>query len=148
MAKKQITINIDPIVDARVDTKTPHYWDIKRRRVIRGNDEDSDGGRTVLIDTIPVRALRKLVSDYKKIVDTKDQKAIEEVLKDGLEKFPKLLEKRPDLDAAWRKQAGPELARAAVDWLALQGIEKFNPSGEMARYIKVKAGKKARDEEE
>ncbi|GIK52352.1 MAG: hypothetical protein BroJett014_13250 [Planctomycetota bacterium] len=146
MAKKLISINLDPIVAARVDTKTPHYWDIKRRRVIRGADED-DGGRRVLIDTIPLRTLRKLVTDFRKIVDSSDHKSIDEVLKGGLDKLPKLFEKRPDLDKAWRKQAGAELARAAVDWLALQGIEKFSPAGDMSRYL-ARGRKKLRDEEE
>ncbi|CAG0932190.1 hypothetical protein PLCT1_02004 [Planctomycetaceae bacterium] len=146
MAKKQITINIDPIVEARVDTKTPHYWDVKRRRVLRGSDEEDAPGRTVLIDTIPARVLRKLITDFRKIVDTKDGKAIDEVLKAGLDRFPKLLEKSPELDKLWHKQAGRELARAAVDWLGMQGIENFTPSGAMSRYLHKKS--KARDEEE
>lgn len=147
MAKKQIIINIDPIVDARVDTKTPHYWDVKRRRVLRGSDEEEAAGRTVLIDTVPARALRKLISDFRKIVDTKDQKLIDEVLKAGLDRFPKLLEKNPELDKTWHKQTGPELARAAVDWLALQGIENFTPTGSMSRFLQ-RRGKGRKDEEE
>ncbi len=146
MAKKQITINIDPIVEARVDTKTPHYWEVKRRRVLRGADEEGATGRTVLIDTIPARTLRKLIEGFKKIVDSKDQKAIDEVLKADLDRFPKLLEKNPELEKQWHKQAGRELARAAVDWLGMQGIEDFTPSGAMSRYL-VKKGK-SRDEEE
>jgi hypothetical protein len=146
MAKKQITINIDPIVEARVDTKTPHYWDVKRKRVLRGTDEEDATGRTVLIDTIPARTLRKLVEGFKKIVDTKDQKSIEEVLKAGLDRYPKLLEKSPELEKQWHKHAGRDLARAAVDWLGMQGIEEFTPSGSMSRYLHKKS--KARDEEE
>jgi hypothetical protein len=146
MAKKLITINIDPIIEARVDTKTPHYWDAKRRRVLRGSDEDSGSGRTVLIDTIPARTLRKLITDFRKIVDSKDQKQVDEVLKAGLDRFPKLLEKEPQLASTWRKQAGRALAQSAVDWLALQGIENFTPSGSMSRFLHGKS--KARDEEE
>ena len=146
MAKKQITINIDPIVEARIDTKTPHYWDVKRRRVLRGNDEEGASGRTVLIDTIPARTLRKLIVDFRKIVDSKDQKQVDEVLKAGLDRFPKLLEKEPGLATTWRKQAGRPLAQAAVDWLSMQGIERFTPSGSMSRFLHGKA--KARDEEE
>lgn len=135
MGKKLITINIDPIVEARVDTKTPHYWDVKRRRVLRGSDEDGAPSRTVLIDTIPLRALRKLITDFRKIVDTKDQKAIDEVLKAGLDRFPKLLEKNAELAKSWRKFSGRELAHAAMDWLALQGIENVSPVGAMSRFL-------------
>lgn len=146
MGKKQITINIDPIVEARIDTKTPHYWDVKRRRVLRGSDEEGASGRTVLIDTIPLRALRKLISDFRKIADSKDHKALDEVLKAGLDRFPKLLEKNPELAKQWRKFAGRDLAYAAMDWLALQGIENVSPAGSMSRFLHRKG--KGADEEE
>lgn len=146
MPRQMVSINIDRLADALIDLKTPHYWDIKRRKVLAG--EDGESSRTVLIDTLNTRKLRKLVTDFGKILDTADGKTVSEVAKTGLDKFPKLLEKSPKLQPMWSKFAGQELAKAAVAWLELQGIEKYMPTGNLARYISKRTGKIRHSEEE
>lgn len=146
MPRQMVSINIDRLAEALIDLKTPHYWDIKRRKVLAG--EESESSRTVLIDTLNARKLRKLVTDFGKILDSADSKSVNEVAKNGLDKFPRLLEKSPKLGPMWSKFAGLELAKAAVAWLELQGIEKYLPTGNLAKHISKRTGKIRHSDEE
>lgn len=146
MPRTMVSINIDRLADALVDLKTPHYWDVKKHKVLAG--EDGESSRTVLIDTLNTRKFRKLVTDFSKLLDTNDAKAVQDVIKTGLDKFPKLLEKTPKLEPMWMKFAGQELAKAAVSWLELQGIEKYFPTGNLAKHISKRTGKIRHSDEE
>lgn len=135
MPTSPISINLDRMVDAMLDTRTPHYWDPKRKKIVRGSSElDDDKTRRVLIDTIGKRKFKQLTDGFAATIDPKDGKLVQEAVKGSFDKFNRLLQKRPDLKKAWIAFAGPELMDAAVDWLAMQGIEEFIATGEIAKF--------------
>lgn len=142
-----ITINLDVLIDAILDTRTPHYWDPKRRKIIRGSsDLDDEKARRVLIDTIGKRRFRQLVDaliDY--LDDDKDVKAVQDAAKGTFDKFNRMLIRRPDIRQAWIAVNAEDLIEAAQDWLVLQGIEEFIATGEMADFV---LGEEEEDEEE
>jgi hypothetical protein len=75
MPTQPLTINLDRLVDAMLDTRTPHYWDPKRLKLIRGAGElDDDKGYRVLVDTIGNRKYRRLTDGFAKTLDPKDGK--------------------------------------------------------------------------
>ena len=134
MPNQPISINLDRMVDAMLDTRTPHYWDPKRSKIVRGSsDLDDDRTRRVLIDTIGKRKFKQLTDGFAKTIDPKDGKLVQDAVKGSFDKFNRLLQKRLDLKKAWIAFAGEELMEAAVDWLAMQGVEEFIATGEIAR---------------
>jgi hypothetical protein len=135
MPSTPLSINLDRMVDAMLDTRTAHYWDPKRGKLIRGAAElDDEKGKRVLLDTIGNRKFKKLIDGFLKLLDSKDAKLIADAVKGSPDKFNKLLQKRPDLKKEWITHAGRELTEMAIDWLAMQGIEEFVATGEMARF--------------
>lgn len=145
MPNQPISINLDRMVDAMLDTRTPHYWDPKRSKIVRGSSElDDDRTRRVLIDTIGKRKLKQFTDGFAKTLDPKDGKLVQEAAKGSFDKFSRLLQKRADLKKAWIAFVGEELMEAAVDWLAMQGVEEFIATGEIAKF----ALEEAEDEEE
>ena len=147
MPNQPISINLDRMVDAMLDTRTPHYWDPKRSKIVRGSsDLDDDRTRRVLIDTIGKRKFKQLTDGFAKTIDPKDGKLVQEAVKGSFDKFNRLLQKRADLKKAWIAFAGEELMEAAVDWLAMQGIEEFIATGEIAKFALEEA--ESADEEE
>jgi cobalamin biosynthesis protein CobT len=118
-----------------LDTRTPHYWDPKRLKLIRGVGElDDDKGYRVLVDTIGNRKYRRLTDGFAKTLDPKDAKLVMEAVKGSFDKFNRLLQKRADLKKEWITYAGNELMEAAIDWLAMQGIDEFIATGEIAKF--------------
>lgn len=135
MPTQTVTINLDRLVDAMLDSRTPHYWDVKRSKLIRGASElDEEKGLRVLVDTIGNRKYRRLTDAFAKTLDPKDGKLVMEAVKGSFDKFNRLLQKRPDLKAEWIAYAGEELMEAAIDWLAMQGVDEFIATGEMAKF--------------
>lgn len=136
MARTLVSINLDRLVDAMFDAKSVHYWDVKRNKLIPGSTEDEEirPGR-VLVDGIGGRKFKRLASGFAKLLDSKDAKQIDDVARQGPDKFYKLLEKRPPLKKEWVRYAGAELAQTAIDWLGLQGVDEFIATGELARYL-------------
>lgn len=135
MPTQPININLDRLVDAMLDTRTPHYWDPKRTKLIRGAGEmEDDKGRRVLVDTIGNRKYRKLTDGFAKTLDPKDGKLVMEAVKGSFDKFNRLLQKRPDLKKEWIAYSGEELMEAAIDWLAMQGVDEFIATGEIAKF--------------
>jgi hypothetical protein len=148
MPNTPITINLDRMVDAMLDTRTPHYWDPKRSKIVRGSSElDDDRTRRVLIDTIGKRKLKQLTDGFAKSIDPKDAKLVQEAVKGSFDKFNRLLQKRADLKKAWLVFAGPELMDAAVDWFAMQGVEEFIATGEIAKIALAEAEEELEEEE-
>ena len=134
MPNQPISINLDRMVDAMLDTRTPHYWDPKRSKIVRGSsDLDDDRTRRVLIDTIGKRKFKQLTDGFAKTLDAKDAKLVQDAVKGSFDKFTRLLQKRLDLKKEWIAFAGEELMEAAVDWLAMQGVEEFIATGEIAK---------------
>ena len=124
------------MVEAISDTRTPHYWDVKRNRLVAGSiDEDDTRDRKVFVEPIGNRKFRKMVDRFIRVLDSKDAKQAQEAARSSPDKFNRLLSRRPDLKKAWLKSAGRELAMAAIDWLALQGIEEFVATGELSRFV-------------
>ena len=137
------------MVDAMLDTRTPHYWDPKRSKIVRGSSElDEDKTRRVLIDTIGKRKLKQLTDGFAKSLDPKDAKQVQEAAKGGSDKLTRLLQKRTDLKKLWIAFAGVELMDAAVDWLAMQGVEEFIATGEIAKFAIAEAEAAAEEEED
>lgn len=135
MPTQPVSINLDRLVDAMLDTRTPHYWDPKRSKLIRGAGEmDDDKGRRVLVDTIGNRKYRKLTDGFAKTLDPKDAKLVMEAVKGSFDKFNRLLQKRPDLKKEWIAYSGEELMESAIDWLAMQGVDEFIATGEIAKF--------------
>jgi len=148
MASTPLSINLDRMVDAMLDTRTAHYWDPKRGKLIRGAGElDDEKGKRVLLDTIGNRKFKKLIDGFLKLLDSKDAKLIADAVKGSPDKFNKLLQKRPDLKKEWVTHAGHELIEMAIDWLAMQGIEEFVATGDMARFAAEIAADAAEAEE-
>lgn len=147
-----LSINLDRMVDAMLDTRTPHYWDPKRGKLIRGAGElEDDKGRRVLVDTIGNRKFKKMIDSFLRLLDSKDAKLIQEAVKGSPDKFNKLLQKRADLKKEWLTHAGRELTEMAIDWLAMQGIEEFVATGDMAKFameIAAEAAEAAEEEED
>lgn len=149
MANQPITVNLDRMADAMLDTRTAHYWEPKRGKLIRGSSElDDDKGRRVLVDTIGNRKLKKLTDGFARLLDSKDAKLVQEAVKGSFDRFNKLLQKRADLKKEWVKYAGRELAEAAVDWLAMQGVEEFVATGELARFAFESIAEEAAESDE
>lgn len=149
MPTSPISINLDRMVDAMLDTRTPHYWDPKRKKIVRGSsDLDDDKTRRVLIDTIGKRKFKQLTDGFAETLDAKDAKLVQDAVKGSFDKFNRLLQKRPELKQAWIAFAGPELMDAAVDWLAMQGIEEFIATGEIAKIAIEQAEEDLDDEDE
>ncbi|MCC6463752.1 MAG: hypothetical protein IT463_00265 [Planctomycetes bacterium] len=149
MANPPITINLDRMADAMLDTRTAHYWDPKRGKLIRGSSElDDEKGRRVLVDTIGNRKLKKLTDGFARLLDSKDAKLVQEAVKGSFDRFNKLLQKRADLKKEWVKYAGRELAEAAVDWLAMQGVEEFVATGDLARFAFESIAEEAAESDE
>jgi hypothetical protein len=149
MPTQPISINLDRMVDAMLDTRTPHYWDPKRTKIVRGSSElDDDRTRRVLIDTIGKRKFKQLTDGFAKTIDPKDAKLVQDAVKGSFDKFNRLLQKRLDLKKAWIAFAGVELMEAAVDWLAMQGIDEFIATGEIAKFATAHAEEVAAEEEE
>lgn len=142
-----ITINLDSLIEAILDTRTPHYWDPKRRKIIRGSsDLEDEKARRVLIDTLGKRKFKQLTDGFARTLDDdKDAKLVQDAVKGSFDKFNRLLTKRPDLKKAWIAFASEDLIEAATDWLILQGIDEFIATGEMARYV---LGEEEDEEEE
>lgn len=135
MPTQPLTINLDRLVDAMLDTRTPHYWDPKRLKLVRGAGEmEDDKGHRVLVDTIGNRKYRRLTDGFAKTLDPKDGKLVMEAVKGSLDKFNRLLQKRTDLKKEWITYAGNELMEAAIDWLAMQGVDEFIATGEIAKF--------------
>lgn len=135
MPTQTVTINLDRLVDAMLDTRMPHYWDPKRSKLMRGASElDDDKGRRVLVDTIGNRKYRKLTDGFAKTLDPKDGKLVMEAVKGSFDKFNRLLQKRTDLKKEWIAYAGSELMEAAIDWLAMQGVDEFIATGEISKF--------------
>ena len=148
MPTSPISINLDRMVDAMLDTRTPHYWDPKRKKIVRGSSElDDDKSRRVLIDTIGKRKFKQLTDGFAETIDPKDGKLVQDAVKGSFDKFNRLLQKRLDLKQAWIEFAGAELMDAAVDWLAMQGIEEFIATGEIAK-IAIEQAEEDLEEEE
>ncbi|MBK9976259.1 MAG: hypothetical protein IPP14_15950 [Planctomycetes bacterium] len=151
MPTAPLSINLDRMVDAMLDTRTAHYWDPKRGKLIRGAGElDDEKGKRVLLDTIGNRKFKKMIDGFLKLLDSKDAKLIADAVKGSPDKFNKLLQKRPDLKKEWTTHAGRELTEMAIDWLAMQGIEEFVATGDMAKFaieIAAEAAEAAEDEE-
>lgn len=148
MPTTPLSINLDRMVDAMLDTRTPHYWDPKRGKLIRGAGElDDEKGKRVLLDTIGNRKFKKMIDGFLKLLDTKDAKLIADAVKGSPDKFNKLLQKRPDLKKEWVTHAGRELTEMAIDWLAMQGVEEFVATGDMARFAAEIAVEAAEAEE-
>ena len=138
MPTSPISINLDRMVDAMLDTRTPHYWDPKRKKIVRGSSElDDDKTRRVLIDTIGKRKFKQLTDGFAETIDPKDGKLVQDAVKGSFDKFNRLLQKRLDLKQAWIEFAGAELMDAPVDWLAMQGIVegKDRPAGYAERNL-------------
>jgi hypothetical protein len=135
MPAQPLSINLDRLVDAMLDTRMPHYWDPKRMKLIRGAGEmDDDKGRRMLVDTIGNRKYRRLTDGFAKTLDPKDGKLVMEAVKGSFDKFNRLLQKRADLKKEWILYAGNELMEFAIDWLAMQGIDEFIATGEIAKF--------------
>ncbi len=135
MPTQPLTINLDRLVDAMLDTRTPHYWDPKRQKLTRGASElDDEKSRRVLVDTIGNRKYRRLTDGFARTLDPKDGKLVMEAVKGSFDKFNRLLQKRQDLKKAWIAYAGNELMEAAIDWLAMQGVDEFIATGDIARF--------------
>lgn len=148
MPTTPLSINLDRMVDAMLDTRTAHYWDPKRGKLIRGAAElDDEKGKRVLLDTIGNRKFKKLIDGFLKLLDSKDAKLIADAVKGSPDKFNKLLQKRPDLKKEWITHAGRELTEMAIDWLAMQGVEEFVATGDMARFAAEIAVEAAEAEE-
>ncbi len=148
MPTQTVTINLDRLVDAMLDTRMPHYWDPKRSKLMRGASElDDDKGRRVLVDTIGNRKYRKLTDGFAKTLDPKDGKLVMEAVKGSFDKFNRLLQKRADLKKEWIAYAGSELMEAAIDWLAMQGVDEFIATGEISKFA-VEGEEEALEEEE
>jgi hypothetical protein len=149
MPSQPISINLDRMVDAMLDTRTPHYWDPKRTKIVRGSSElDDDRTRRVLIDTIGKRKFKQLTDGFAKTIDPKDAKLVQDAVKGSFDKFNRLLQKRPDLKKAWIAFAGVELMEAAVDWLAMQGVDEFIATGEIAKFAIAHAEEAEEEEDE
>lgn len=143
-----LSINLDRMIDAMLDTRTAHYWDPKRGKLIRGAGElEDDKGARVLLDTIGNRKFKKMIDGFLKLLDSKDAKLIQDAVKGSPDKFNKLLQKRADLKKEWIQHAGRELTEMAIDWLAMQGVEEFVATGDMARYAMEIAAEAAVAEE-
>src|SRR5690606_30653323 len=69
-------------------------------------------------------------------------------VKGGADKLTRLLQKRTDLKKLWIAFAGVELMDAAVDWLAMQGVEEFIATGEIAKFAIAEAEAAAEEEED
>jgi hypothetical protein len=136
MATQILSINLDRLVDAMLDMRTPHYWDPKRRKLTRGAGELDDDGKTqrVLVDTIGNRKFKRITDAFARTLDTKDAKLVQDAVKGSSDKFNRLLVKRPDLKTEWIAFAGEELMEAAIDWLAMQGVDEFIAEGEIAKF--------------
>lgn len=148
MPTTPLSINLDRMVDAMLDTRTAHYWDPKRGKLIRGAAElDDEKGKRVLLDTIGNRKFKKMIDGFLKLLDSKDAKLIADAVKGSPDKFNKLLQKRPDLKKEWITHAGRELTEMAIDWLAMQGVEEFVATGDMARFAAEIAVEAAEAEE-
>ena len=149
MPNQPFSINLDRMVDAMLDTRTPHYWDPKRSKIVRGSSElDDDRTRRVLIDTIGKRKFKQLTDGFCKEIDPKDAKLVQEAVKGSFDKFTRLLQKRTDLKKVWIAFAGVELMDAAVDWLAMQGVEEFIATGEIAKFAVAEAEAEESEEDE
>lgn len=130
-----ITINLDRLVDAMLDLRTPHYWDQKSKKIVRGSsDLEDEKARRVLIETIGKRKFKQLTDGFARTLDETDAKAVREALKTSFDKFNRLLNKSPELKKAFLHYAVDDLIEAAQDWLVLQGIDEFIATGELARY--------------
>lgn len=148
MPTTPLSINLDRMVDAMLDTRTAHYWDPKRGKLIRGAGElDDEKGKRVLLDTIGNRKFKKLIDGFVKLLDSKDAKLIADAVKGSPDKFNKLLQKRPDLKKEWVTFAGRELTEMVISWLTLQGVEEFVATGDMARFAMEMAAEAAEAEE-
>ncbi|MBX3473593.1 MAG: hypothetical protein KF754_04355 [Planctomycetes bacterium] len=148
MPTTPLSINLDRMVDAMLDTRTAHYWDPKRGKLIRGSAElEDEKGKRVLLDTIGNRKFKKLIDGFVKLLDSKDAKLIADAVKGSPDKFNKLLQKRPDLKKEWVTFAGRELTEMVISWLTLQGVEEFVATGEMARFAMEMAAEAAEAEE-
>ncbi len=135
MPTTQLSINLDRLVEAMLDTRTAHYWDPKRGKLIRGNSElEEERGRRVLVDTIGNRKFKRLTDSFARKLDPKDAKLVLEAVKGSFDKFNRLLQKRADLKKEWIAHAGHELMETAVDWLAMQGVEEFIATGDIAKF--------------
>lgn len=135
MPASQMSINLDRLVEAMLDTRTAHYWDPKRGKLIRGNSElEEERGRRVLVDTIGNRKFKRLTDNFARKLDPKDAKLVLEAVKGSFDKFNRLLQKRLDLKKEWIAYAGHELMETAVDWLAMQGVEEFIATGDIAKF--------------
>jgi hypothetical protein len=135
MPTQTLTINLDRLVDAMLDPRTPHYWDPKRSKLVRGSsDLEEEKGVRVLVDTIGNRKFKKLTDAFISTLDPKDGKLVAEAVKGSFDKFNRLLQKRPDLKKEWIAHAGEELMEAAIDWLAMQGVDEFIATGEIAKF--------------
>jgi hypothetical protein len=136
MPSQPITINLDRMVEAMLDMRTPHYWDPKRSRLTRGAGELDDDGKTqrVLVDTIGNRKIKRITDGFAQTLDPKDAKLVQDAVKAGGDKFVRLLGKREDLKGEWLVYAGEELMEAAIDWLAMQGVDEFIAEGEIAKF--------------
>ncbi|MCF6228302.1 MAG: hypothetical protein L3J82_06510 [Planctomycetes bacterium] len=121
------TINLDRFVDALLESRTAHYWDPKRFKLMRGaSDLDDEANERVLLDCIGQRQFKKLVKEMAThIEDDKDRKLVTDAAKHNMDKLARLLIKRADLKQLWYEIAGPELIEVACDWLSNHGVEEF-----------------------
>ncbi|MHC4840231.1 MAG: hypothetical protein ACYTDT_04610 [Planctomycetota bacterium] len=133
MAPEKDTINLDRFVDALLETRTPHYWDPKRFKLVRGaSDLDDEKNERVLLDTIGQRQFKNLVKEMAaQIEDDKDRKLVTDAAKHNMDKLGRLLNKRNELKQLWYEIAGPELIEVACDWLANHGVEEFIAQGKV-----------------
>ncbi len=135
MAQAVITVDLDLMVNAVCDRRTPHYWDTKRHKILRGTSgSDEVKARRVLIETLGRKQFKRLVDGFAVLLDSKDAKLVLDAVKVSFDKFNRLLLKDPELKQQWLRYAGSELTEAVIEWLADQGIEEFFPTGELARY--------------
>jgi hypothetical protein len=115
---------------------------------VRGSsDLDDERARRVLIDTIGKRKFKQLTDGFARTLDAKDAKLVQDAVKGSFDKFNRLLQKREDLKKEWIAFAGEELMEAAVDWLAMQGIEEFIATGEIARFAIEESGEEDEEDE-
>ncbi|MDC1142830.1 hypothetical protein OAU50_07035 [Planctomycetota bacterium] len=133
MTEEKDTINLDRFVDALLETRTPHYWDPKRFKLVRGaSDLDDEKNQRVLLDTIGQRQFKKLVKDLAALIeDDKDRKLVTDAAKHNMDKLGRLLNKRADLKELWYEVAGPELIEVACDWLSNHGVEELIAVGKV-----------------
>ena len=136
MAQQLVTINIDRLVEAMCDTRTPHYWDPRSLKLRRGGANLDDGPNPhVLVDTLGNRKFRRLTDGFARLLDSKDTKLVEDAVKGSFDRFNRLLGRRNDLKKEWLRYAGKSLVAAAIDWLAMQNIDEFVATGNLARHV-------------